>query len=68
MRSAAVLSERAVRRLAPQIESQLGRGSYRWWEEEELRELSALVGLQNFRRHRTGRFIMFCVTKPEHIA
>ncbi len=51
--------------LAPQID-QLGRGSYRWWEEEELRELSALVGLQNFRRHRTGRFIMFCVTKPEH--
>ena len=49
---------------AAQIETQLGLGTYRWWEEEELRELSAVVGLQNFQRHRTGRFILFSVTKP----
>ncbi|GLC56003.1 hypothetical protein PLESTB_001054000 [Pleodorina starrii] len=37
---------------------------YRWWEEQELRDLCAAVGLQDFRRERTWRFIMFAVTKP----
>ena len=35
-----------------------------WWEEQELRELTATMGLENFRRHRSNRFIMFCVQKP----
>ena len=48
-----------------QIEARLlGTSSYRWWEEEELRDITAAVGLQNFRRHRSNRFIMFCVSKP----
>ena len=39
-----------------------------WWEEQELRELTASMGLENFRRHRSNRFIMFCVQKPLLIA
>lgn len=38
---------------------------YRWWEEQELRDLTASMGLQNFQRHRRNRFILFSVTKPE---
>ena len=38
---------------------------YRWWEEQELRDLTASMGLQNFQRHRRNRFILFAVTKPE---
>ncbi|BDA49132.1 probable malonyl-[acyl-carrier protein] O-methyltransferase at C-terminar half [Coccomyxa sp. Obi] len=41
-----------------------GGSNYQWWEEAELRELTAAVGLQNFQRHRTNRFIMFSVQKP----
>ncbi|DBA74996.1 TPA: hypothetical protein ACH3X1_010339 [Trebouxia sp. C0004] len=37
---------------------------YRWWEEQELRDLTASMGLQNFQRHRQNRFIMFAVSKP----
>ncbi len=36
-----------------------------WWEEQELRELTATMGLQNFQRHRSNRFIMFAVQKPQ---
>ena len=36
----------------------------RYWEEEELRELCCTVGLQNFKRDRRWRFIMFSATKP----
>ena len=39
-------------------------GSYRWWEEDELKDLCASVGLIDFQRERSNRFIMFCVTKP----
>lgn len=39
-------------------------GAYRWWEEDELKDLCASVGLQGFQRERSNRFIMFCVTKP----
>ena len=35
-----------------------------WWEEQELRELMATMGLRNFQRHRSNRFIMFSVQKP----
>jgi hypothetical protein len=38
--------------------------NYQWWEEAELRELTAAMGLQSFVRHRSNRFIMFCVQKP----
>ncbi|CAL5226905.1 g9779 [Coccomyxa viridis] len=38
--------------------------NYQWWEEQELRELTATMGLQNFQRHRSNRFIMFAVQKP----
>lgn len=38
---------------------------YRWWEEQELRDLTASMGLQNFQRHRRNRFILFAVTKPQ---
>ncbi|KAL3143218.1 hypothetical protein ABBQ38_002072 [Trebouxia sp. C0009 RCD-2024] len=39
---------------------------YRWWEEQELRDLTSSMGLQNFQRHRINRFIMFAVTKPHN--
>ena len=38
--------------------------NYQWWEEAELKELTAAMGLQDFRRHRSNRFIMFSVHKP----
>ncbi|EIE18993.1 S-adenosyl-L-methionine-dependent methyltransferase [Coccomyxa subellipsoidea C-169] len=41
-----------------------GGSNYQWWEEAELRELTAAMGLQDFQRHRTNRFIMFAVQKP----
>jgi uncharacterized protein with von Willebrand factor type A (vWA) domain len=38
--------------------------SYRWWEEAELRDLVATVGLTDFQRDRRLRFIMFSAKKP----
>ena len=40
-------------------------GSYRWWDEDELKDLCTAVGLQGFERERDNRFIMFTVKKPE---
>jgi ubiquinone/menaquinone biosynthesis C-methylase UbiE len=39
-------------------------GSYRWWSEPELRDLTAMVGLTGFERQRTRQFILLRVTKP----
>ncbi|KAL4525514.1 hypothetical protein Ndes2437A_g03969 [Nannochloris sp. 'desiccata'] len=39
-------------------------GSYRWWEEDELKDLCTAMGLQGFERERNNRFIMFTVRKP----
>ncbi|PNH02970.1 hypothetical protein TSOC_011015 [Tetrabaena socialis] len=36
----------------------------KYWEEAELRDLCASVGLAGFRRERDWRFIMFAATKP----
>jgi len=48
-----------------QLESAaLLNANYRFWEEDELRDLCASVGLIDFRRHRRNRFIMFCASKP----
>ncbi len=41
------------------------RNSYRWWEEDELKDICKAVGLQGFERTRQWRFIMFTVKKPE---
>ena len=38
--------------------------NYQWWEEVELKELIAAMGLQDFQRHRSNRFILFSVRKP----
>jgi len=43
-------------------------GSYRWWDEAELKDLCTAVGLQGYKRERNNRFIMFSVKKPEIIA
>lgn len=40
------------------------RMAYRWWAEQELRDLCTSVGLQDFSRDRQWRFIMFAATKP----
>ncbi|KAK9832085.1 hypothetical protein WJX81_005261 [Elliptochloris bilobata] len=57
-----VLGDDVVRPLANL--DPLGTVSYRPWEEAELRELGAAMGLTNFRRYRTRRFIMFCIERP----
>ena len=36
----------------------------RAWEEQELRDLAESVGLDDFKRNRMSRFIMFAVRKP----
>jgi len=41
------------------------RAQYKWWEEEELRDLCTAVGLEGFTRTRQWRFIMFCAKKPK---
>ncbi|MEW5309021.1 MAG: hypothetical protein WDW38_000934 [Sanguina aurantia] len=51
----------------PLNELQVSKSSqgYRWWEEVELNDLCASVGLQGFTRQRNLRFIMFSARKPE---
>jgi len=41
------------------------RNQYKWWEEDELRDLCTAVGLQAFDRQRSWRFIMFTARKPK---
>lgn len=42
--------------------------TYKWWEEQELRDLCEAVGLVKFQRERSMRFIMFSVQKPQPAA
>lgn len=37
---------------------------YKWWSEAELKDLCSAVGLVDFRRARSNRFILFAATKP----
>jgi hypothetical protein len=37
---------------------------YQLWEEDELRDLAAAVGLVGFSRTRSFRYIMFSAAKP----
>lgn len=37
---------------------------YKWWSEDELRDLFASVGLGEFQRQRSNRFILWSVQKP----
>lgn len=41
-------------------------GAFKWWEEDEIRDLAASVGLRGFTRQRSNRFILFCVQKPDY--
>jgi hypothetical protein len=38
--------------------------TFRYWEEDELKDLVAAVGLQDYTRTRSRMFIMFAATKP----
>lgn len=38
--------------------------AYKWWEEQELRDLMTTVGLDEWDSYRSWRFIMFAVRKP----
>ena len=38
--------------------------AYKWWQEQELKDLCNTVGLLDFRRARSNRFIIFAATKP----
>lgn len=40
------------------------RAQFRWWNEPEMRDLFASVGLTDFQRHRQFRFILWCAQKP----
>ncbi|PNH02967.1 hypothetical protein TSOC_011016 [Tetrabaena socialis] len=55
---------RALQNLDPTSAGGPLGGPYRWWEEAELQDLCAAVGLADFRRERDWRFIMFAATKP----
>lgn len=59
-----VLGDDNVRPLAKLLPDPSNNRTYKWWEEQELRDLAASVGLQNFTAHRSNRFIMLQVTKP----
>ena len=41
--------------------------SYRWWNEQELRDLCTMVGLTGFERIRTRQFIQFTAKKPGRV-
>ena len=43
----------------------MGDQMYKWWEEDEIRDLCAAAGLVEFQRNRRARFILFSVRKPE---
>ncbi|KAF5826430.1 S-adenosyl-L-methionine-dependent methyltransferase [Dunaliella salina] len=58
-----VLGDDVVRPLN-QLDAPFISGQYRWWEEAELRDLCTGVGLQDFVRDRSMRFIMFSAKKP----
>jgi hypothetical protein len=38
--------------------------TFRYWEEDELKDLVAAVGLTDYTRTRSRMFIMFAATKP----
>lgn len=63
-----VLGEDVVRPVAqavdPLFDPRRGAGM-KAWEETELRELAQSVGLQDFQRQRSSRYIMFSVRKPQ---
>jgi ubiquinone/menaquinone biosynthesis C-methylase UbiE len=44
------------------------QAQFRWWEEQELRDLCSSVGLEGFTRERSWRFIMFSVRKPAGVS
>ena len=52
-----------LKRLDPT--TQLVSAQYKWWSEDELRDLFASVGLRSFRRQRNFRFILWSVRKPD---
>mmetsp|Transcript_5371 Transcript_5371/g.14464 ORF Transcript_5371/g.14464 Transcript_5371/m.14464 type:complete len:351 (-) Transcript_5371:679-1731(-) len=58
-----VLGDDLVRPLN-QLDAPAINNQYRWWEEAELRDLCTGVGLQDFARDRSWRFIMFSARKP----
>jgi hypothetical protein len=41
-----------------------GAAGFRYWEEAELTDLAASVGLGSYQRIRSRMFILFSVTKP----
>jgi hypothetical protein len=41
-----------------------GTAGFRYWEEAELTDLAASVGLGSYQRIRSRMFILFSVTKP----
>ncbi|GIL59042.1 hypothetical protein Vafri_14011 [Volvox africanus] len=59
-----VLGDDAVRPLAVVLPGNPRPQQMTYWEEQELRDLCTAVGLEDFRRERDWRFIMFAVSKP----
>ncbi|PSC67139.1 putative methyltransferase chloroplastic, partial [Micractinium conductrix] len=50
--------------VAPLSQFEPSPRAYKWWSEAELHDLCTSVGLADFRRARSNRFIMFAASKP----
>ena len=48
----------------PRLQLEPNPRAYKWWQEQELKDLCNTVGLLDFRRARSNRFILFSATKP----
>jgi hypothetical protein len=49
---------------SPRLQLEPNPRAYKWWQEQELKDLCNTVGLLDFRRARSNRFILFSATKP----
>ncbi|KAG2437293.1 hypothetical protein HXX76_005951 [Chlamydomonas incerta] len=56
---------RPLSQLDPTNIGGITNSTYKWWEEQELRDLCEAVGLVNFQRERSMRFILISAQKPQ---
>jgi len=59
-----VVGDALTQPLSAALSQQRVGAPYRWWTEPELRDLTAMCGLEGFDRQRTKQFIMLSVRKP----
>lgn len=61
-----IVGDEVIRPLNSVLDRVSGTGTQnmRWYEEQEIRDLGAAVGLGGFEKERSFRFILFSMTKP----